>query len=161
MKMDVNRRVDDIALRLERIERVFNLPPLPHSEWPREADRSVESLNLPHPIKPTAAPAPTKPTFSPPIRETAHSVGSGEPTQWEQLIGGKWSLWIGSVTVFLAMSFFLAYTWRYLNETGRFGVSVAIGLAFLAAGMFFKKRPGIGLARSESILRPQTSREAH
>ncbi len=31
---------------------------------------------------------------------------------WENLIGGKWALWVGLLSLFLAVAYFLAYTWK-------------------------------------------------
>jgi uncharacterized membrane protein len=60
--------------------------------------------------------------------------------EWENLVGGKWALWVGSVAVFLAVAFFLAYTWHYLDEAGRFGVGVLAAGAFLGAGAWTRER---------------------
>jgi uncharacterized membrane protein len=59
---------------------------------------------------------------------------------WERIVGGKWALWVGSVAVFLAVSFFLAYTWHYLGAGGRLAVGFLAALAFLAAGELFRPR---------------------
>jgi uncharacterized membrane protein len=58
----------------------------------------------------------------------------GTAGDWERLIGGKWALWIGSVAVFLAIAFFLAYTWQHLPPAGRLWIGLLAGLAFLGAG---------------------------
>jgi uncharacterized membrane protein len=54
--------------------------------------------------------------------------------QWEALIGGRWALWVGSVAIFLAVAFFMAYAWHALSDGGRLAVGLLAGFAFLAAG---------------------------
>lgn len=59
---------------------------------------------------------------------------------WESLIGGKWALWVGSVAVFFAVAFFLAYTWHYLPDAGRLAVGFVIGGLFLASGGYARHK---------------------
>jgi uncharacterized membrane protein len=62
---------------------------------------------------------------------------------WESLIGGKWALWIGSISIFLAIASFLAYTWRYLPPpppAAKVAMGLGAGVAALVAGAFLRER---------------------
>lgn len=68
------------------------------------------------------------------------SPAATEASQWESLIGGKWALWVGSVAVFLAVGFFLAYAWQSLSNGGRLAIGFLAGLAFLGGGGWARGR---------------------
>jgi uncharacterized membrane protein len=85
----------------------------------------------------TSAPVAHAPAPPAPPRETG---APGDASDWERLLGGKWALWIGSVAVFLAVAFFLAYTWRYLGPGGRFTIGLLAGALFLAAAGYSRQR---------------------
>jgi uncharacterized membrane protein len=125
-----------------------------HSPPPAASPESADEPAAPRPPHPPEAPRP-EPAFdlSPPIEmsggtdearpEPEPTRGSSFPMgaqQWETLIGGKWALWVGSVAVFFAMAFFLAYAWRYLGNGGRLAVGFLAGLAFLGAGRWARER---------------------
>jgi len=62
---------------------------------------------------------------------------------WENLIGGKWALWVGLFSLFLAIASFLAYTWKSLPPAPpsvRFAMGIAAGVALIGAGSFFRTR---------------------
>lgn len=62
---------------------------------------------------------------------------------WETLIGGKWALWIGSLSLFLALACFLAYTWKSLPPAppwAQVAMGVAIGGGFILAGHWLRTR---------------------
>jgi uncharacterized membrane protein len=62
---------------------------------------------------------------------------------WENLIGGKWALWIGLFSLFLAIASFLAYTWKALPPmppAARVACGVVAGLALIGASHFFLNR---------------------
>jgi uncharacterized membrane protein len=68
---------------------------------------------------------------------------AAQSRDWENLIGGKWALWVGSACLFLAIASFLAYTWKSLPPPPpavRVAMGVAAGAAFLGAGGFFRHR---------------------
>jgi uncharacterized membrane protein len=62
---------------------------------------------------------------------------------WENLIGGKWALWVGLLSLFLAVAYFLAYTWKSLPPmppAARVACGIAAGAALIGAGGFFRTR---------------------
>jgi uncharacterized membrane protein len=62
---------------------------------------------------------------------------------WESLIGGRWALWAGAASLFLAMALFLAYTWKSLPPPppwARVAMGVGAGTAFLGAGWWSRER---------------------
>jgi uncharacterized membrane protein len=63
-----------------------------------------------------------------------------ETNDWERLIGGKWALWVGSLAVFLALAFFLAYTWGSLPPAGRLAIGFVAGAMFVSAGGYARGR---------------------
>ncbi len=136
MELQISRVIG----RLDRIERTLNWPTRRSAEMPPSPVESAKPAVTAPPVSQVSSTLLTKPPIVQPTAEKAASPASEEPTSLERTIGGKWSLWVGSLTVFLAIAFFLAYVWRYLSEADRFGLSVAIGLVFLGAGIFFKKR---------------------
>ena len=91
----------------------------------------------------TAPTAPTAPTSTPPTapdvttnpRETGKSL-----LDWEQLVGGKWALWAGLLSVFGALASFLAYTWRYFSPEAKLAMGFFVAMAFLVAGEWMRKR---------------------
>lgn len=77
--------------------------------------------------------------------------------EWETLVGGKWALWVGSIAVFLAIAFFLAYTWDSFSPARRVTIGYLSGFLFLLSGIYSRKRMerwfyqgllGVGLAIS-------------
>lgn len=62
---------------------------------------------------------------------------------WENLIGGKWALWVGLFSLFLAISSFFAYTWKSLPPAPpsvRLALGMAAGATLIGAGSFFRTR---------------------
>lgn len=86
------------------------------------------------------ATAPVAPSFSSEAEPSAPLFSLGE---WENLIGGKWALWVGSLCLFLAMASFLAYTWRSLPPAppwAKVAMGLASGLSLVVAGGFLRAR---------------------
>jgi uncharacterized membrane protein len=54
--------------------------------------------------------------------------------EWETIIGGKWSLWVGSLAVFLAAAFFLAYEWQNFGPGEKISIGILSGIIFMLAG---------------------------
>lgn len=71
---------------------------------------------------------------------TSPDGGESRTIDWENLIGGKWALWVGSVAVFLALAFFLAYTWTYLPPVARMAIGFTAGSICLAGGYLARDR---------------------
>jgi uncharacterized membrane protein len=168
---DVQQQMRALGERVERIEMKLQIAPQPKApfaapepqvvpEVPRPpvvvaSPRPVSSFGTapspPQPKTPPAAPPP--PPVAAPI-STAYIPGADEPDlshetssfslgDWENLIGGKWSLWIGSLCLFLAMASFLAYTWAALPPAppwARVTMGMLSGLAMMGAGGFLRPR---------------------
>ncbi len=63
--------------------------------------------------------------------------------EWENLIGGKWALWVGSLCLFLAMASFLAYTWASLPPAppwAKVMMGLGSGFALLGASGYLRTR---------------------
>lgn len=82
----------------------------------------------------------TRPNQSPLTPQRAEPEAS---VDWENLIGGKWALWLGATSLFLALAFFLAYTWKSLPPPppwARVAMGVGCGAAFLIGGAWSRER---------------------
>lgn len=128
---------------------VTPLPPTPAATpaaaMPAAATPIPDVMGLPNPSVPEpqqAVPAPSA-TVTPPPPAAPVSAPIPPDRDWENLIGGKWALWVGLLSLFLAIAYFLAYTWQSLPPmppTGRLASGIAAGLAMLGAGSFFRSR---------------------
>lgn len=132
----------------------------PASSWPETPQVAEPTAEFPE-----ASFSPPVPPITPPINApiswleqpvvngaaagSAHdspgeSWSSNEPKSlldWENLIGGKWALWIGSLCLFLAFASFLAYTWRYLPPPppwAKVAMGLGAGALLLGAGEWFR-----------------------
>ena len=97
----------------------------------------------------TAQPAQTQPaTAQPATAQPATAPKPKRPTEkslldWEQLVGGKWALWAGLLSIFGAIASFLAYTWRFLPPPppeAKVAMGFFAGVAFLVAGEWTRPR---------------------
>jgi uncharacterized membrane protein len=105
---------------------------------PEEMDASTQSMDAPIPQKKEETvffQTMEEEKFAPPLLSVQTRAPSFQ-INWETIIGGKWALWIGSLAVFLALAFFLAYTWQYLSPGMRLGLGFLTGLACLVSGEF-------------------------
>lgn len=152
---DVQEQVQNLNERIEQIERHlrFNPPPQFSAPAPRREvpvastpqSPRMEPLKPVAPAAPVAAPSPASaaPDFSlpeSPLMAPAPAFSLGE---WENLIGGKWALWTGSLCLFLAMASFLAYTWAALPPPppwAKVALGMGAGAALLVAGDWMRSR---------------------
>jgi len=124
------RQIDDLSRRVGDLEAGQSPKPAPQPPPVVPPPPPI----MPPPSVPPIASAPSGPAVMPgPVRAAAPRPPSPS-FDWEQLIGGKWALWLGSIASFLAVAFFLAYAWQYLGPAGRLMVGYGAGLLFLAAG---------------------------
>lgn len=105
-------------------------------------------------IAKTPAPTAATPTPQSAQTQTTPQISSQTPTaqtpsseksllDWEQLVGGKWALWAGVLSIFGAIASFLAYTWRFLPPPppeAKVALGFLAGLTFLVAGEWTRKR---------------------
>ena len=165
----VDARIEILETRLLRIERRLHLdapakvlaelpatppsppvvaspssfaPPVVAPPTPTEVktpERPAETA--PTPAAPTpAAPITTAPTTAP---APAQSAPQKSLLDWEQLVGGKWALWAGLLSIFGAIASFLAYTWRFLPPPppeAKVALGFFAGVAFLVTGEWTRKR---------------------
>lgn len=88
---------------------------------------------------PMASAAPARPSFG----GAAPSKSGDSLLDWEQLVGGKWALWAGLLSLFCAMASFLAYSWRFLPPPppgAKVAMGLAAGAAFLVVGEWMRAR---------------------
>jgi uncharacterized membrane protein len=88
---------------------------------------------------PGATPSPS-PGTTPPSATARPPRGPAFTLEWENLIGGKWALWLGSICLFLALSYFLALAWKHLLPATRMAIGIAIGTSFLCGSGYARGR---------------------
>jgi len=156
----LERQIAELAQRVERIEQqagaskpVEPQPPAAPETAPELRDViAAQPVIPPPPIVPplpeqTAArvtpepsepPPPTEPI--PPVAPAAVQADTGINAYWEQMVGGKGALWLGSIATFFALAFFLAYTWQFLGNTAKLALGFAAGAVLLAFGEYSRRR---------------------
>ncbi|MGC8784360.1 MAG: DUF2339 domain-containing protein [Armatimonadota bacterium] len=155
----LERRMEELAQRLERIEQQVRPPappePVPSAKPTAPSPRDVvaaQPVIPPPPIvpplpeetvaritpEPSETPPPAEP--APPVTPIAAELEPGISGYWEQLVGGKGALWLGSIATFFALAFFLAYTWQFLGDVVKLILGFAAGAALLAFGEHSRKR---------------------
>lgn len=154
----LERRIEELTQRVERVEQQTR-PPAPSktavptpSEPPTPRDVvAAQPVIPPPPIVPplseeVASRIAPQPAETPPPPEPVPPTVKGEAEStslsmyWEQLVGGKGALWIGSIATFFALAFFLAYTWQLLGDVVKLVLGFAVGAALLAFGEYSRKR---------------------
>jgi uncharacterized membrane protein len=140
--------------RLYAIERYVGLTPRPVA--PRVEKTAVPDSAPPSSAQ-TAQPTAVQPpsisslyTPLPPPRinqpsQASQATRAAKPQRWanlENLIGGRWLLWVGVLAIAFGMAFFLklAIENEWIGPTGQVGIGVLIGLAFLAGGERLRAR---------------------
>jgi len=149
-----------MACRLDRLE----------AEAAAQGDRIPADASVPTPA-PEAVPAPL-PASPPPLGETRETAGAGvlvpTPTpavaetpcaavgeapqrkpagwfggiEWERFMGVKLFAWIGGFALFLAVAFFIKYSFEnnWISPTIRVGLGFGTGLGLVAGGVVLKRR---------------------
>lgn len=145
--------------RIERIENHFGLGSQEASSASRETDTSAPVSETNIPLGPPHVPPPANSIPPPPIipPQSSRPVPISRPdpaplpvsvpveadkasVSLEELIGGKWSIWVGSMLVFLAVAYGLNWAWRYLPSSGRLAIAFGVGVAFLLAGRISRNK---------------------
>lgn len=116
----------------DAIERQPVIPPPPVvSPLSREAlVRITSQLAQKPPSAPPESPAPSSTV------EEQTNLGN----YWEQFMGGKGALWIGSLATLFALAFFLAYAWQFLGNAAKLAMGFGAGAALLAFGEYSRQR---------------------
>ncbi len=152
-------RMEDLTQRVERVEqgRTPSAPPepvvpAPSGPSPPRDVIAAQPVIPPPPIVPPLseeavariAPQPPETDVLPEPAPTIGAVAEPPPPTlfgyWEQLVGGKGALWLGSIATFFALAFFLAYTWQLLGDVVKLMLGFAAGAALLAFGEYSRKR---------------------
>ncbi|GIV17063.1 MAG: membrane protein [Armatimonadota bacterium] len=155
----LERRIEELTQRVERVEQqtrpslsAETAVPTP-SEPSTSRDVIAAQPVIPPPpvipplseetvarvtLQPSETPPPTEP--APPVTPLVTGAEPGIGGYWEQLVGGKGALWVGSIATFFALAFFLAYTWQLLGEVVKLVLGFAVGAALLAFGEYSRKR---------------------
>ncbi len=156
----LERQIAELAQRVERIEQQAGASKPAEPQPPAAPETAPELRDViaaqpvipPPPIVPplpeqTAArvtpepsepPPPTEPI--PPVAPAAEQADTGINAYWEQMVGGKGALWLGSIATFFALAFFLAYTWQFLGNTAKLALGFAAGAVLLAFGEYSRRR---------------------
>ncbi len=146
----LNRQIADLTWRIYRIEEHLKISDIkqaaPEPLQQPEPKQSADTSNKPEVVFLSAADtkhpdsSAEKINFEkePGLTEKPSSIVKTTPPksriEWETIIGGKWSLWIGSLAVFLAAAFFMAYEWQNFGPDLRIGIEILSGIMFIAAG---------------------------
>lgn len=120
----------------------------PHASAPKPVAASVSTAQQQAPASSTVSsvmpPPVSPPPPTPPIGPyTAAIPEEGPSIDWENLIGGKWALWVGSFSLFLAAASFLALTWRYFPPPppwAKVAMGFGGGLALILGGGYWRER---------------------
>ncbi len=114
------------------------IPPAPKDTFaPSQTDPSRQGHQIPaSPYEPQQQSA-KKEDF--PAPETGQERTG---LDWENLIGGKWALWIGSFSLFLAVASLLALTWKHFQPPpwAKIALGLCAGLSMIGAGGFWRTR---------------------
>lgn len=131
-----NERWGQLA-RLERLERALRPDPVPAPVPP------VAEEKHPFPAE-TEAPAPPPPATVPPVEAPPETEEAPRPNpppapkgpSWEEQLGARLPVWIGSIALALAGAFLVKYSFErgWLSPTVRVALGVAFGVALLGAG---------------------------
>ena len=147
----IEARLNKLEAQMLRVERRLHLdapsivmdalpatPPSPPVAGPASF---APPVSAPASFPESKPPAPNvSPPQPPPMPASAPAKAAASLLDWEQLVGGKWALWAGLLSVFGAIASFLAYTWRYFSPEAKVALGLFIGLAFLVAGEWTRKR---------------------
>ncbi|MDW8321495.1 MAG: DUF2339 domain-containing protein [Armatimonadota bacterium] len=155
----LERRIEELAQRVQKIEQKeappaheVSKPSTPAEPSAPHEVASTQPVIPPPPVVPplskeiieriASAPSQTPPPAepAPPITPIVAQSEPGISGYWEQLVGGKGALWIGSVATFFALAFFLAYTWQLLGDVVKLVLGFAAGVTLLAFGEYSRKR---------------------
>lgn len=121
------------------------VPSTPQKSELKSPTRAAEAPSTPVPSTPVpTTPVPTTQSAQTATEPTAPIQSSQKSLlDWEQLVGGKWALWAGLLSIFGAIASFLAYTWRFLPPPppeAKVAMGFFAGIAFLVAGEWTRKR---------------------
>jgi hypothetical protein len=98
----------------------------------------------PLPWTPPAPVQPSAPVFVAPTAEESQPVSrpvreKPKPQEWEAIVGGNWLLKVGVILTVIGIALFLAYSFAHMGPAGRVGVSLAVSLAMLIAGVIVER----------------------
>jgi len=130
----LSEEIDRLSARVAELERLLR----EHVGAPRPEELRAP----PPPAAPEARPQPAPPPpIAPPPAQPAPSARPAE-SRLEAEFGGNWLNKIGAIALVLGMAFFLKYAIenRWIDETGRIIIGLAIGLACVYGGEYFQKR---------------------
>jgi uncharacterized membrane protein len=126
-----------LRARLEILERA-----------PSPAEEIVQEEAPPLRAEP-AAPAPPPPPPVPPVAAAPETEEAPRPTpppapkgpSWEEQLGARLPVWIGSIALALAGAFLVKYSFErgWLSPTVRVALGVAFGVALLGAGELMRR----------------------
>ena len=143
---EMSERLNAIEARLTRLEGGEPAPeePAPPIETvapvapPEPEAPSVQRIPLPPPPPP---PAPDAPEPAPEPAPTPEPVPAARPAiGLEEIIGGRWALWIGVLLMLIAVGFGLAYGWDRLPPIARIAIGAVSGIAIIAASEVLRGR---------------------
>ncbi len=152
----MERRLEELAQRVERIEqriepaRPQETPSAPAEPPPEEMISAQPVIPPPPVIPPLSEEALTRLALAaeqtppsepaPPVTPLTTEADTGISSYWEQMVGGKGALWLGSIAIFFALAFFLAYAWQLLGDWARLMVGFLAGAVLLAFGEGSRQR---------------------
>lgn len=116
------------------------------------AVRALDRRMRPEPEAPAPAPVPRPvpapvPTFvaaaAPPPRVPAFEPPPKPAIDLEQIVGGRWTTWIGAVALLFGVGFLLRWSFQnnLIGPGARVGLGLASGIALLGVGSYLRRRP--------------------
>jgi uncharacterized membrane protein len=144
----VNERLDDLARRLDRVERAVGLPeatPRPRADagppYGPATGSPPDALPEPRPAAPASPPAPRT---APPGPRPARPARSFDLRRLEWLVGARGFAIGGAIIVVLAIGFFVQMSWQrgWISPPMRCGLVALLGVGLLGAGEVVRRRLG-------------------
>jgi hypothetical protein len=79
--------------------------------------------------------------------ETSFSAPQSSDNDFEIMVGQKWMLIIGIITIVFGVGYFLKYSFEreLIGPAGQVALAYLLGFAFLATGNFFHQKSGFGV----------------
>lgn len=135
---------DALAHRLSRLEEELRelrrklVPDVASPPPPPPPVSAAPAIAAPAPAEPAICPAPVAPPPSPVAPRLSPPVSRREPAlNLEQFVGAKLFAWLGGLTAFLAVAFFVKYSFEHdlIPPEVRVSIGFLLGAALVVAGL--------------------------
>src|SRR5688572_26592286 len=141
-------RLNSVEIHLERLRRAQAPPPAQPAEAPQPETVQPPEIATPPPIPSAPPPIPSIPRLEPVIAAAAlpqeplpGPAAEPEPAfravNWEKFLGVKLFAWVGGFALFLAVAFFVKYSFEnnLITAPMRVGLGYLTGLGLIVGGL--------------------------